>query len=255
MSLVRRMCRALVARASLPEPTLERPVCQICNEAQLREPSYMRWRDALRAGYDMNRKIWEWVYIARALEHAGALRPGMKGLGFGVGKEPLVAAFAALGCEIVATDLPPDEAVKEGWQDGPQYIGTLEGLNPDGLCPEHLFRERVSFRFLDMRRVSELPGQYDFLWSSCALEHLGTLEAGLQFIHDAMPRLKPGGIAVHTTEFNLSSDVDTPLSGETVIYRESDVKRLAKELRAQGHVIELNLTRGRQPKTIRISGC
>jgi hypothetical protein len=66
-------------------------------------------------------------------------------------------------------------------------------------------------------------GAYDFLWSSCALEHLGSLDAGLDFVVNAMDLLKPGGTAIHTTEFNLSSDDETLTSGPCVIYRRRDI--------------------------------
>ena len=42
---------------------------------------------------------------------------------------------------------------------------------------------------------------FDFTWSSCALEHLGTLAAGADFVVAQMDCLRPGGVAVHTTEF------------------------------------------------------
>lgn len=45
----------------------------------------------------LNRKIWEWCYVAEALSERGMLLPGRRGLGFAVGQEPLVALFASAG--------------------------------------------------------------------------------------------------------------------------------------------------------------
>ena len=90
---------------------------------------------------------------SQALHERGMLRPGSRGLGFGVGREPLLALFASLGCEIVATDLPTEEAHKGCWVDGVQHAGSLEGLNGRGICSPEEFREKVSFRFVDMRKL------------------------------------------------------------------------------------------------------
>ncbi|MDR1946789.1 MAG: hypothetical protein LBQ51_06450 [Desulfovibrio sp.] len=49
--------------------------------------------------------------------------------------------------------------------------------------------------------------------------------------------LKPGGTAVHTTEYNLSSDADTLDSPGLCIYRRSDMQRLEVELRELGHTV------------------
>ena len=59
----------------------------------------------------LHRKMWEWLFIAEALRERGMLAAGRSGLGFGVGQEPLVALFAAAGCDVVATDQPHESAV------------------------------------------------------------------------------------------------------------------------------------------------
>lgn len=79
---------------------------------------------------------------------------------------------------------------------------------------------------------------YDFIWSSCALEHLGSLHAAKDFIYHAMDCLKPGGIAIHTTEFNLKSSVETSMMGPVCILRSIDLIEIAEHLEWQGHTIE-----------------
>jgi hypothetical protein len=93
---------------------------------------------------------------------------------------------------------------------------------------------------------TDLTG-YDFCWSACALEHLGSLRAGFDFILASLNCLRPGGIAAHTTEFNLGSDSKTLTSGSTVVYREKDITAFAEELEREGHKIELNLCPGTTP--------
>ena len=62
--------------------------------------------------------------------------------------------------------------------------------------------------------------------------------------------LRPGGVAVHTTEYNVSSDNDTVATGGTVIYRRQDIEKLAEVLRAEGHEIELDFDLGRGPADV-----
>jgi SAM-dependent methyltransferase len=75
----------------------------------------------------------------------------------------------------------------------------------------------------------------DVVWSACAMEHLGTLEQGLGFVEAAMRCLKPGGIAVHTTELNLDEAGETLSQGSTVLYQRKHLDVLAARLAAQGH--------------------
>lgn len=89
-----------------------------------------------------------------------------------------------------------------------------------------------------MNAIPEALRGFDFCWSACALEHLGSLEAGARFVESSLRTLAPGGVAVHTTEFNLSSNDDTVDAGHTVIYRRRDLEALAERLRARGHHVE-----------------
>lgn len=54
-----------------------------------------------------------------------------------------------------------------------------------------------------MNAIPNSLGKFDFLWSCCAIEHLGSLEHGMIYILDANKCLVPGGIAIHTTELIL----------------------------------------------------
>jgi hypothetical protein len=187
----------------------------------------------------LNRKIWEWCYIAQALQERGMLQPGRRGLGFAVGQEPLVSLFASAGCEITATDLDTDRAESAGWVHTDQHSHDLATLNQRGICDPEDFRRRVTFRHADMNRIpSDFEGGYDFLWSSCSFEHLGSLGLGEQFVYNAMACLKPGGIAVHTTEFNVHSNTRTIDYRNTVIFRRCDMERIAERLTACRHRIE-----------------
>jgi hypothetical protein len=61
----------------------------------------------------------------------------------------------------------------------------------------------------------------------------------MQFVVNSVERtLKIGGTAVHTTEFNLSSNTDTVTEGDTVIYRKRDIEELVKRLEDRGHHVQ-----------------
>lgn len=217
--------------------TLHAITSQTCTAAQFEEPEYREWTNRLDEPAKLHRKQWEFVWILQALEAHGMLRSGARGLGFGVGLEPLPALMAGRGCEIVATDLPGDDARVREWTGTGQHLAALVQLRRPRLCRNKLFDQRVTYREVDMNHIpGDLRG-FDFTWSACALEHLGSIAAGLNFIRNSVECLRPGGLAVHTTEFNLTSDGDTVDNQGTVLFRKRDFERLAADLTAQGHKV------------------
>lgn len=230
-----------------PGPTFPGVISQACTDAQIRTEAYRAWGQRLRTPQIyVHRKQWEWFYIAQALEEAGVVGPGRRGVGFGVGEEPLAAWFAAQGCTVVATDYPGGEHA-DAWASSGELATSLSQLNGDGICPDDAFAERVTFRRVDMRDVpTDLDG-FDFSWSSCAFEHLGSIENGLQFVREQLRTLRPGGVAVHTTELNVSSETSTLETGPTVLFRRRDIERLAADLIAAGHQITCTFHTGDYP--------
>lgn len=230
----------LVAPAAAGAPPNAAPLrCCACTRRQIDSPSFRYWaaRMGLKPG-GLHRKAWEWCFIAQALHERGLLRPGSRGLGFAVGQEPLTSLFAGMGCRITATDLDFARASSEGWVEGRQHAAGIEQINLAGLCSPELFAANVDFGVVDMRDVPATLQGYDFAWSSCALEHLGSLRHGLDFVLASLGCLRPGGVAVHTTEFNVESDVRTLETGHDVIFRKRDLMQLSGELRERGHTIE-----------------
>ncbi|MCP3912284.1 MAG: class I SAM-dependent methyltransferase [Actinomycetia bacterium] len=188
--------------------------------------------------------MWEWLFIIEALHERDMLRPGRRGLGFGVGQDPMTALFAGLGCEITATDMDPDAADQAGWVETGQHASTLEHLNGHGLCEPDEFAERVDFRTVDMNHIpADLDG-YDFTWSACAFEHLGSITRGQELIFEQMRCLRRGGVGVHTTEFNVSSNRRTIATGGTVVFRRRDIDWMADHLRSRGHSLTLDYDPG-----------
>lgn len=242
--------RRLFLKSMLPDgelfeaPSLARPVSQACTQSQFHEADYTAWCAAIGEAPRLHRKQWEYCYILQALSQAGLLEAGTRGLGFGVGREPLSAYFASRGSSVVATDLPPDLGAAHGWIETNQHADQLTTLNERGLCPAETFVANVEFRPLDMNAIPGDLREFDFCWSACALEHLGDLDRGMAFIEKSLDTLRPGGVAVHTTELNCSSDFWTLRDGATVLFRKRDIRRLAARLRSLGHHIILNFDTG-----------
>jgi len=174
----------------------------------------------------------------QALWERGCIGPGKKGLVFAVGTEPASSIFANYGCEILATDIFPQKGIEKGWTTDNQLCFGLESLNTRMLCEEAVFLEKVKYRAVDMNEIPDDLEEFDFNWSSCSFEHLGTIEKGLNFLKNQLKTIKPGGWAVHTTEFNVSSNDETQDNNDTVIFRYRDIERLIKELRESGHFVE-----------------
>lgn len=221
------------------EPSFEEPVSQLSTQSQFHSPLYLFWLKELHEQFRYHRKVWEFCYIAQTLHHNDILQPGKKGVGFGVGTEPLPALFAKYGCYVLASDQDFSTAVAQGWAQTGQYAKQKEMLNSKRICELELFDQLVDLRSIDMNKIdSALFGQFDFVWSSCSLEHLGSLKAGMDFIKESLKCLRPGGVAVHTTEYNVSSNTHTWEIGGTVIYRKRDIIQLANELTAMGYEVE-----------------
>lgn len=236
-----------------PEPTLWAPVSQACTQGQMEEPHYSYWCGQIREEPRMHRKQWEFCYILQALRVHGMLEPGKRALGFGVGLEPLAAVFASRGVEVLATDLEPQEAKDAGWVATAQHAHNKASLNERAICEPAAFDRLVDFRFMDMNAIDkELEGQFDFVWSACAFEHLGSIMQGLEFVINSIKCLKPGGVAVHTTEFNCSSDKDTLDNASTVLFRKRDFLWLQQRLRAMGAEVEFNFNLGQQPLDVHL---
>jgi SAM-dependent methyltransferase len=212
------------------QPTLADITSQLCTASQFQESIYGYWLSEMGQNFTYHRKPWEYVFILQALKKFDLLKSGVRGLGFGCGKEPLAAAMAKHGCEIMATDIEP-------FDDSDDYWGarTAADLYFPGVCSEELFNERVSFSYADMNQFPDsLYDDYDFVWSCCALEHLGSLAAGMDFILNSTVCLRPGGVAVHTTEINLTDGEDTMETPGLSLYRKKDIKALEKRLQENG---------------------
>ena len=201
---------------------------------------YQEWLRVMREGNAFHRKVWEWCFILEAMRDSGLLRPGSDALGFGVGHEPVPAVLASYGVRVTATD-QPEAGI---WDRTNEHAGHVGALRNDGICDTNQFATLVNYQPVDMLAVPTdiTSKRFHLVWSSCCVEHLGTPEAGLQFIRSAMNWVAPGGLAIHTTEYNIVDgdrvvQVDNPY---TAFYRQRDLEALVLALRKDGHEVQCN---------------
>jgi hypothetical protein len=206
-------------------------VSRVCTSADFNLLWFEKWRSRFAGckasgielgGAFLHRKEWEYVSVCAALERMGVLRAGARGIGFAVGEEPLPEIFAGLGCHITATDIlvRRDSVPARRFSDA--GLGGDAGSNRSDVAVE---RRRV-----DMRQLPDDLRGFDFSWSCCALEHLGSLELGAKFIMDQFDCLSDFGVAIHTLEFNLDSNDETVVSGPTVVFRRRDIESIEADL-------------------------
>lgn len=223
------------------------PFClgsELCRVDHFLTPYYVFWCERFRQKPWFRRKQWEFVYICQSLYERGFLKPGVRALGFGVGTEPLPDLFASFGVSVTATDLDFDLSARQGWQQSGDLAVSKEDLR-HGIAEPEIFEKNVTYTRVDMNNIPSRLTGFDFNWSACSLEHLGSIKHGSQFLKENLKTLRPGGLAIHTTEFNLSSNEETFESATLSVFRKRDILEIVQELRDSGcHVAPLNFYAG-----------
>jgi hypothetical protein len=203
--------------------------------------SNRKFRDkcvALEGNVALHRKQLEFATMVAAIEDHLALGPHSRGIGFAVGSEPLGSYFVGkYRLSVTLTDMPPVRTAA-AWNATGQHASSLAATFRESLVPRSTYFANAAFRFIDMSHIPEdlLQGEYDFLWSSSSLEHVGTIQGGIDFVVKSMKALKPGGVAVHTTEFSLSG-VGKEDPGNICFWTKADVDRLGDALSRAGYAL------------------
>lgn len=190
-------------------------------------PEYHQWVKRLHLeNAPHHAKFWEQMMIYEALKSHGVLKKGSRGIGFGVGTEPLVSVFANEGAEVLATDqAPEDEAL--AWDNG-QLAKGKNSLFDKRLIDKKKFDKNVSFEHHDMNTFNRSwVNKFDFAWSNCVIGHLGSMKLSEKHLVRHSKYIKYGGVSVLTTELNISSLTETVEDNSgTIIWRLSDLRRL-----------------------------
>ncbi|KAI9023171.1 hypothetical protein DFJ74DRAFT_643101 [Hyaloraphidium curvatum] len=185
-----------------------------------------------------HRKQWELAYINYIVNQLNLGQFGKRALVFAVGKEALPSVLACtMGVSVLATDFDPRSAAQTGWTATNQWSGKKDDLFRADICSNRtIFDSRVEYRTADMNHIDpSLHGKFDLVWSTCSVEHVGSILLGQRFLMNTMDLLRPGGISIHTVEFTLSDLEDTVEEGPTVLWRKKDIEAANAALTALGH--------------------
>lgn len=223
-----RMSAAAPADAARPMPLPWKPATQ----ADAESAWAARWFAALKREPTLHRGPWQLAYVLQVLEDFGMLRPGRRGLGFGCGREVLPSFFAAHGIAAVATDMPPDHPERKAWH---QASGENADLHHAALVERDAFDRLVSFEHADMNAIPAHLRGFDFCWSICSMEHVGSIARAMDFVVNSLEALAPGGVSVHTSEFNCRAEGPTVDHINVVLPQRRHFEALAARLNAAGH--------------------
>lgn len=116
----------------------------------------------------------------------------------------------------------------------------LEALSKPAVVSDEILKRQVRTRSLDMKAIPDDLGTFDLIWSSSALEHLGSPGAGLEFVVATLDHLEPGGVSVHTTELELVPRRYTADYGHMAVYRTVDLDDLHAQVNALGFEMRTN---------------
>jgi hypothetical protein len=208
---------------------------KLCTQGDMESEWCRYWLGALDQEFRYHRKLWELAYVAQVAWQTGKLKEGTRAIGFGCGQEPIPSLLAAHGVCVLATDLHPAQSASRGWIKAERHASSLDKLLYPSIVAKDIFDHHVSLEYVDMNDIPHrFDKKYDFVWSICALEHLGSRRNGLNFLMRTGDLLTDGGVGVHTTEFNLRNDrvVDNK---HTVLFVRRDIERVAKELVSRGY--------------------
>ncbi len=245
--LAKQLAAALPVRKGL-EPRYVGLTSKASTQSDMESDWVSYWCQELKIPVIFHRKVWELAYALQAVYETGKLKPGMSAVGFGCGVEALPSYFASKGVQVVITDLEPEDSRSLGWADTNQHTATLNSAYHGNLIDRDKFDNLVSLRYVDMNNIPQDLQGYDFCWSICALEHLGSIEKGLNFIENSLGVLKPGGVSIHTTEYNFMYEDETIDNWGTVLFLRKHFKELYDRLTRQGHKVRpLDLSIGDKP--------
>ena len=198
---------------------------RLCKQKDFETEKFKKYVENINHNFRYHRKLWEFVAIIDTLHELNLLKEGTKGLGFAVGTEPLSAYFIKHGCDIVSSDFIVENNI---WSTNNEVAYNIDNLNEHKIISHDLLSQKCIFRVEDMNNIhSDLKqGKFDFIWSSCAIEHIGGLDKGLNYVVNSLDCLKSGGYSIHTTEYNCSSNDGTAEYSDNGIYRKKDFEKL-----------------------------
>ena len=176
------------------------PLNKVCRVADSGNGLWRRGYDDLGfpASPDVfHRKIWEFNQALYGLRTLRRLAPDATALGIGCGHEELMYFLANRIGRVVATDLY--EGVYLGGESAADVLA-----HPAKYAPFHFREDRLEVRQMNALALQFEAGSFDFVFCLSSLEHFGSEDDKLAALREMHRVLKPGGVAVLTTEIVLN---------------------------------------------------
>jgi hypothetical protein len=221
-------------------PTLEHPVSQLCTATQFSEGAFAEIAGAMALGTRLHRNTWEAVWIASVLASHGCIAPGKRAIGLGVLRERIAALLASRAVRVHAIRLA--ETAEPNLS---QQHALLQLFYPE-IIPIDDFDMLVSMEDGDaLDLTSGITAEHDGVWSMGVLRRLNSVAAAGDFVRRSLEVLRPGGVAAHTLDLNLSSDSDGGGVAGHLVFHRADLDALVLRLVRDGYeVLPVNLYPG-----------
>lgn len=155
-----------------------------------------------------HRKAWEFAVGVLALEEAALLDGDRStGLSVGAGHEAVLYYLTDRCRSLVATDLYGVGDFAHG------EAGAMMLTDPDLFAPYPYRRDRLTAVHMDALDLGFDDQAFDFVVSFGSIEHFGGREAASRALSETARVLRPGGVAVITTEMATDGGRDLSLPG------------------------------------------
>lgn len=125
-------------------------------------------------------KQWEYAQVLRGAYISGKYNDKSIMLGLGCGQEKTIPILAQAAKRVYVTDLYSENAQ---WDVAKGNAAQLYSTS-----------RNIKVLNMDMRNISFENNTFDFIWSICALEHIGTPEEILNTLNEIYKVLKPDGV-------------------------------------------------------------
>jgi Methyltransferase domain len=148
------------------------------------------------------RKGWEFTQALYGLHELGLISRESRGLGVGVGREPLLFYLADRIGSVTGTDLYG----KEGWAENeanPKFVEETARF-----CPRSFDSSRLRLLTMDGTDLEFDSGRFDCVWSLSSIEHFGGHESARKSVEEMGRVTRRGGLVCVATEFVITPGVD-----------------------------------------------
>ena len=161
----------------------------------------------------IHRKDWEWAMGILAMRKLGKLNEHTTALGIGAGKEVVLYYLANHVKEVFSSDLYGTP----NWK----FFAPIDfPKNPKRYAPFPFRYQRLMVLRMDGRKIAFAESSFDVVFSFSSIEHFGGGDhaGALESLKEMERVLKPGGVAVITTEYILNGKEHKDFFNEHTIY-------------------------------------